>query len=189
MDKLTDQLFDCVRRAVEVIECNDPGQHELIAIMRKTMADYIEESGFYAAAKADENIIGKCDVWTCPHVDAKANGGWLPIESAPKDGTLFLCWVSAERWSQVDGGGSGMSADTSEVDFCQWRDNNGNGYFMNMLGQIGDMQDITHWMPLPTPPEQNCIWPDCGDDTNGLGLYPRGCNGIGCTSRKKPEQT
>src|SRR3546814_6910997 len=44
---------------------------------------------------------------------------WRPIESAPKDGSLFLGWVAAERWSAEDGGGSGRSADTSEVDFCQ----------------------------------------------------------------------
>lgn len=83
-----------------------------------------------------------------------APSAWRPIESAPKDGSLFLCWVSAERWSQEDGGGSGRGADTSDVDFCQWRDNNGNGYFMNMMGQLGDVQAITHWQPLPAAPTQ-----------------------------------
>jgi len=77
---------------------------------------------------------------------------WRPIETAPKDGSLFLGWVAAERWSAVDGGGSGRSADTSEVDFCQWRNMATGGFYENMMGQIGDAQDITHWMPLPAPP-------------------------------------
>lgn len=80
--------------------------------------------------------------------------GWLPIESAPKDGSLFLCYVAAERWSQEDGEGSGRSADVSDFDFCQWRthpETPEEGYFMNMMGQIGDTQDITHWKKL-TPP-------------------------------------
>ena len=83
---------------------------------------------------------------------APAADGWMPIAEAPKDGTLFLCWVSAERWSQEDGEGSGRSADTSEVDFGQWRHFETGGAFVNMMDQIGDMQDITHWMPLPAAP-------------------------------------
>src|SRR3546814_9310787 len=54
---------------------------------------------------------------------------WRPIESAPKDGSLFLGWVAAERWSAEDGGGSGRSADTSEVDFCQWRNMASGGFY------------------------------------------------------------
>lgn len=80
---------------------------------------------------------------------------WQPIETAPRDGSLFLCWVKAERWSALDGGGSGNSADTSDIDFGQWRADDQHpdgGYVMNMMGQIGDAQDVTHWMPLPAPP-------------------------------------
>ena len=79
---------------------------------------------------------------------------WQPIETAPKDGSLFLCWVSAERWSCEDGGGSGRSADVSDFDFACWRidsEHPDGGWFMNMAGQIGDMQGITHWMPLAPP--------------------------------------
>src|SRR3546814_18847299 len=77
----------------------------------------------------------------------------MPIESAPKDGSLFLGWVAAERWSAEDGGGSGRSADTSEVDFCQWRNMASGGFYENMMGQIGDSQDINPWLPLPSMPE------------------------------------
>lgn len=80
---------------------------------------------------------------------------WQPIETAPKDGTMFLCWVSAERWSGVDGNSSSYAHDTSQIDFCWWRDGvDGNGYFDPACGQIGDSQDVTHWMPLPAPPKE-----------------------------------
>ena len=80
---------------------------------------------------------------------------WQPIETAPRDSTSFLGWVSAVRYSSEDGGGSGREHDESTVDFCWYRperpDETG-GYFTNASGQIGDAQDITHWMPLPAAP-------------------------------------
>lgn len=84
-----------------------------------------------------------------------APDGWRPIETAPTDGSMFLCWVSAERWSSADGEGSGRSQDVSQVDFCWHRRmpyDHEQGYFDNAAGQIGDGQDITHWMPLPAAP-------------------------------------
>ena len=80
---------------------------------------------------------------------------WQPIETAPKDGSLFLCWVSADRWSSPDGEGSGRSHDVSQIDFCNWRtqrDIPDCGWFEPCCGQIGDAQEVTHWMPLPPPP-------------------------------------
>lgn len=79
---------------------------------------------------------------------------WQPIETAPKDGSIFLCWVNAERHSESDDG-STYSADASEIDFCQWRADStapAGGYHMNMMGGIGDYQEVTHWQPLPAPP-------------------------------------
>ena len=81
---------------------------------------------------------------------------WRTIESAPKDGSLFLCWVSAVRYGETDEGQQ-YQEDASQVDFCSWRDGPsdlpGNGYFDPCCGQIADSQDVTHWMPLPQPPE------------------------------------
>ena len=81
---------------------------------------------------------------------------WMDIETAPKDGTMFLCWVSAERYSSADGECSSYSHDVSQIDFCWWRSGPVElpeaGYFDPACGQIGDAQDVTHWMPLPKPP-------------------------------------
>jgi len=83
-------------------------------------------------------------------------GGWRSIETAPKDGTMFLCWVSAVRYGETDEGQQ-YEQDCSQVDECWWRNGpEGDpelGYFDNACGQIGDSQGITHWMPLPPPPE------------------------------------
>ena len=81
---------------------------------------------------------------------------WMPIETAPKDGSMFVCWVAAERWSSPDGEGSGSGHDVSQVDLCWWRPPfDGvpeSDYFDNASGQVGDSQAVTHWMPLPPPP-------------------------------------
>ena len=79
---------------------------------------------------------------------------WQPIETAPKDGTLFLCWVKAEDRGEQDDG-SFVSVDVSQHDFCQYQDFGENGYFANMSGKFSDLADITHWMPLPTPPGES----------------------------------
>lgn len=80
---------------------------------------------------------------------------WQSIETAPKDGSMFLCWITAERWTSLDESGSGRGGDVSTHDFCYWRELNGVAFFENAMGQIGDTQDITHWMPLPAPPGGN----------------------------------
>ena len=77
---------------------------------------------------------------------------WQTIETAPKDGTMFLCWVSAVRYGETDEGQQ-YQQDASQPDFCWWRDgSDGNGYFDPACGQIAVSQDVTHWMPLPAAP-------------------------------------
>lgn len=81
--------------------------------------------------------------------------GWMPIDTAPKDGSMFLCWVDAERWSALDGEGSGIAHDVSQIDLCRWSsvaESPNEGYFDNASGQVGDDQGVTHWMPLPAAP-------------------------------------
>ncbi len=84
----------------------------------------------------------------------EANSGWRPIETAPRDGRLFLCWVSAVRYGETDEGQQ-CQQDVSQVDFCNWRTQAYHpdcGWFDPCCGQIGDQQGVTHWMPLPAPP-------------------------------------
>lgn len=76
---------------------------------------------------------------------------WQSIETAPKDGTMFLCWVTAERYGETDEGQQ-YTHDESQIDRGWWRTGDNEGYFDNACGQIGDMQYISHWKPLPPAP-------------------------------------
>lgn len=70
--------------------------------------------------------------------------GWMPIESAPMDGTSVLLWEEASiepfvgRW----GLGRCWEVDTEHVD------TDGDANVISKLWQGG----ITHWSPLPPPP-------------------------------------
>ena len=81
--------------------------------------------------------------------------GWRPIATGPKDGRMVLCWVSAVRYGEAEYGDQPQLHDVSDIDFCLWKSNDGNGYWDNMAGRIGDAQDITHWMPIPSPPTKD----------------------------------
>jgi hypothetical protein len=83
---------------------------------------------------------------------APAVQGWMPIESAPKDGTLFLCWVDAiERGEDDDG--NYRESDASCADMCAWiKPHDDEGYFDPCGGPYGHSQMVTHWQPLPAAP-------------------------------------
>lgn len=55
---------------------------------------------------------------------------WQPIETAPRDGRLVLVWLS-----------DGERPDVMRADDLQHR------------CKYSWMEGITHWMPLPNPPE------------------------------------
>lgn len=61
---------------------------------------------------------------------------WMPIESAPKDGTSVLVvqqgWIEIRNWYSL---GNGLG------DNCGW------------MGE-GKMEP-THWLPLPEPPKES----------------------------------
>ena len=78
------------------------------------------------------------------YADQRRDGGWLPIESAPKDGTRILLALT---------GGKQCVARTEHNPFqgAQW-------VIYGELGHVGcwvlaDDCDPTHWQPLPKPPE------------------------------------
>lgn len=71
--------------------------------------------------------------------------GWLPMESAPMDGTWIDVWVSsrdngapAGRWTNISWGANAWRTPSYHSD----------GKFGNQIPG-----DVTHWLPLPSPPE------------------------------------
>lgn len=59
--------------------------------------------------------------------------GWQPIETAPKDGTHFLALTKRHRWPVLAYWRKDeISMEYSGIDVTSW---------------------VTHWMPLPAPPE------------------------------------
>lgn len=71
---------------------------------------------------------------------------WLPIDSAPKDGTEFLAYDPVSK-----------KQDVCEMKFIgkAWR-----VWATQVDGEMGPSEDefqghrATHWMPLPTPPKE-----------------------------------
>jgi hypothetical protein len=91
-----------------------------------------------------------------PQQPAVQGEAWRPIATAPKDGSLFLCWVSAVAYG-ADDEGQPYQVDVSQADFCQWHgfdEAPDGGWFVPCCGHISDHQRVTHWMPLPPPPVQ-----------------------------------
>jgi hypothetical protein len=76
------------------------------------------------------------------HADAgKVEGdGWMPIESAPKDGTPFLVFVPDDDFS------SGTGIDVIWYDEEQW--------LFGANTRFTPANNPTHWRPLPSAPSQ-----------------------------------
>lgn len=78
---------------------------------------------------------------------AATEGGWLPIESAPKDGTHVLACHGP--YSATRGFNQGPPA------VVHYWDEIGNEGFYLSLGAVGQYDralPFTHWTPLPNPP-------------------------------------
>lgn len=69
--------------------------------------------------------------------------GWWPIESAPMEGDVLVCWRSGERWFQA------VAWWERSLAFAE-----GAGWTDGSSDRDGDIVEIhpTHWMPLPAPP-------------------------------------
>jgi len=68
---------------------------------------------------------------------------WLPIESAPKDGTRLM--ISSAREGALVCVGYWVKPEDRGRDYCQDED------WWHVQFAIGGMKP-THWMPLPNPP-------------------------------------
>lgn len=69
----------------------------------------------------------------------KAASEWLPIESAPKDGTEIDIWVESSKLGSWQRHCNVM-----------WEDDSGYWYDRGCY-KFHD-HEVTHWMPLPAPP-------------------------------------
>ena len=63
---------------------------------------------------------------------------WQPIETAPKDGTKVDLWASGERLTDF------------YFDGAEWVNDAVSMYHMGLYPW-----DITHWQPLPDPPDMS----------------------------------
>ena len=86
------------------------------------------------------------------------NNGWLPIESAPRDGTRVVLW-SAKYGTEVGW-------------FAEWDDftigkQETSGWAMNWNSEFGhpdeEVISPTHWQPLPEPPVSECAAPESSE--------------------------
>lgn len=83
-------------------------------------------------------------------VEAYCKSPWRPISEAPKDGTPVDVWMSGERhadvkWGEFEPYGLGGVTWT-------WLYSNHQGYWVPLVGR-DRLHEITHFMPLPEPPE------------------------------------
>lgn len=84
-------------------------------------------------------------------IDRHAAPQWLPIESAPRDGSVFL----ATGWD------CGVEKGTRHFAVAWWK--NESGFFIEGPEDDSSVQNrlsyLTHWMPLPEPPTPGTTTP------------------------------
>lgn len=72
---------------------------------------------------------------------------WLPIESAPRDGTAILLY---EKWRNADVPRSGFWSKLYKV----WAVDDGeNCHVYDITGKCMTIIDPINWQPLPPPPK------------------------------------
>lgn len=77
--------------------------------------------------------VADCALAAMPSACPADGSGWMPIETAPKDGTRFLAYQKDRALCE-----------------CWWQED-----FSNWSGWLDDADsepEPTHWMPLPAPP-------------------------------------
>ena len=67
--------------------------------------------------------------------------GWMPIETAPRDGTAFLGYIPSKR-------GYMARQDMCPMHWCMW----GGGTWECSVSGHRIHDEVTHWMPLPEAP-------------------------------------
>lgn len=87
---------------------------------------------------------------------ALPDGGWLPIESAPKDGSHFLAWEVLGPMDEYDDDenliGRGKYQRQCAIAYCPFPDISNTFVTYPWNGGISSNARFTHWQPLPPPP-------------------------------------
>ncbi|WP_127524655.1 hypothetical protein [Mesorhizobium sp. Z1-4] len=82
--------------------------------------------------------------------------GWLPIETAPKDGNYFLAWEVVGPMDEYDEDdnlvGRGKYARQCVVAYCPFPGISRTLATYPWNGAISHNAVFTHWQPLPKPP-------------------------------------
>ena len=78
-----------------------------------------------------------------------AQSDWMPMETAPKDGSIVLGFFP-NMW--LPGGDYRFPDRRWGMGSVRWDGSEDSGFYWSLLD--GDsVGDPTHWMPLPDPPE------------------------------------
>lgn len=97
-----------------------------------------------------ERVAEKLVAIVRPHL-APVAGGWMPIESAPRNKTIVLVWNGDCHLAYFE--------QTKYTHFTGWfilnnGDYNDGGYGHDYkMGEYDDRPSPTHWMPLPAAPQ------------------------------------
>lgn len=121
-------------------------------------------AGLEAREAALEEAAELCEMWnTTPgrslaqeirelkNVSTKAVSAWQPIETAPRDGSIVMYWVTAVQYEGDEETGLVNDVDVSAPDFGRWTGGE-DGYHEPFSGIPGDGGSPTHWQPLPAAP-------------------------------------
>jgi hypothetical protein len=129
---------DTLALALEALE-------KCVEVMNKaadrTTKDALVANALYAQAElTDEaiNAIKQAD----PAIKESLTAQWQPIESAPKDGTLYLAREGADMWVENEPEGHLAGVWSWSESRGQWR---GHAH--------ADERFAAHWIPLPAAPE------------------------------------
>ena len=150
------------RRNISCCACEDRPQHpnDPCAVCGKPSeaASEITRLCDFITALEDGNMTFLCDqLDRAKEENTRLRGllpDWRPIETAPKDGTIFDAWADFECPSHKSGARYVSARYVPEKG--RWEDSCGNIIqYLQLPDEDGWWQAryLTHWMPLPPPPQ------------------------------------
>jgi hypothetical protein len=143
-------VLDALENGIKVRNCEGgteyqpPLEAEAIAIVKQMMqAEPV--AGIYENRKCSIGAPDSRDIengWSPLYTAPQAAPAWLPISSAPKDGTMFDGW-NGERVADVTWAHPSYSA-TGHRAWCAREYTNWDSV---------EVTGLTHWLPIPSAPK------------------------------------